>query len=164
LVTADQPTSGAFFSQLLGWTRKEVDAGRFGTYTLFQRDGQDVAGMMNPTPETPGKGSFWHSYIAVEDVDDCAKRSTALGGGVVVAPHDVPDVGRVCAVADPTGAVAHLMQPLNRNVGVREQANRNEARPFKDVPRAAPKSSAQPKRRRCLDDFKAPRMASPLGG
>ena len=28
--------------------------------------------MMNPTPETPSKGSFWHSYIAVEDVDDCA--------------------------------------------------------------------------------------------
>lgn len=28
LVTADQPTSGAFFSQLFGWARKEVDQGR----------------------------------------------------------------------------------------------------------------------------------------
>ena len=41
LVTADQPTSVAFFSQLFGWTRKEVDAGPFGTYTLFQRNGRD---------------------------------------------------------------------------------------------------------------------------
>ena len=49
LVTVDQPTSGDFFSQLFGWTRKEVDAGRFGIYTLFQKNGQDVAGMMNPT-------------------------------------------------------------------------------------------------------------------
>lgn len=46
LVTADQPTSGAFFSELFGWTRKKVDAGPFGTYTLFQMNGQDVAGMI----------------------------------------------------------------------------------------------------------------------
>ena len=114
LVTADQPTSGAFFAQLFGWTRKEVDAGPFGTYTLFRKSGQDVAGMMNPTPDTPVKGSYWHFYIAVEDVDDCAKRAHLLGGSVLVAPHDVPDVGRACVVADPTGAIAHLMQPLRQ--------------------------------------------------
>jgi predicted enzyme related to lactoylglutathione lyase len=112
LVTSDQATSGTFFSQLFGWTRKEVDAGPFGKYTLFQKDGEDVAGMMNPTAETPGKGSYWHSYIAVEEVDECAKRVPSLGGSVLVAPHDVPDVGRVCVVADPTGAITHLMQPV----------------------------------------------------
>ena len=114
LVTSDQKSSGAFFSQLFGWSCKEVDAGPFGIYTLFQRDGHDVAGMMNPTPDTPGKGSFWHSYIAVEDVELCAKRASALGGSVVVPPHDVLDVGKVCVVADPTGAMTHLMQPLKR--------------------------------------------------
>jgi len=114
LVTSDQKSSGAFFSQLFGWSCKEVDAGPFGIYTLFQLNGQDVAGMMNPTPDTPGKGSFWHSYIAIEDIELCAKRTPSLGGSVVVPPHDVPDVGRVCVVADPTGAIAHLMQPLKR--------------------------------------------------
>ena len=113
LVTPDQDTSGAFFSQLLGWTLKKVDAGEFGTYTLFQKEGEDIAGMMNPTPDTPGKGSYWHSYIAVEDVDNCAKQTAALGGTVLVAPHDVPDVGRICVVSDPTGATVHLMQPEN---------------------------------------------------
>lgn len=114
LVTHDQKSSGTFFSQLFGWTRKEVDAGPFGIYTLFQRNGRDVAGMMNPTPDTPGKGSYWHSYIAVEDVEECARQAPLLGGSVVVPPHDVPDVGRVCVVADPTGAVAYLMQPLKQ--------------------------------------------------
>ncbi len=71
LVTPDQKRSGTFFSQLFGWTRKEVDAGPFGIYTLFQINGQDVAGMMNPTPDTPGAGSYWHSYIAVEDIEEC---------------------------------------------------------------------------------------------
>lgn len=112
LVTPDQTSSGAFFSQLFGWTRKEVDAGPFGIYTLFQKDGQDVAGMMNPTSDTPGKGSYWHPYIAVENIDDCANRALSLGGRVAVPPHDVPDVGRICVVVDPTGAVAHLMEPL----------------------------------------------------
>jgi len=114
LVTADQRTSGAFFSQLFVWTRKEVDAGRFGTYTLFQKNGQDVAGMMNPTPDTPGKGSYWHAYISVDNVDECAKRAPSFGGSVLVAPHEVPDVGRVCVVADPTGAITHLMQPVRQ--------------------------------------------------
>lgn len=73
LVTPDQTRSGEFFSQLFGWRRKEVDAGPFGIYTLFQKNGQDVAGMMNPTPDTPGKESHWHFYIAVKDVEECAK-------------------------------------------------------------------------------------------
>ena len=112
LVTSDQETSGTFFSKLFGWGLKQVDAGEFGIYTLFQKEGQDIAGMMNPTSDTPGKGSYWHSYIAVEDIDDCAKQAEKLGGKVLVPPHDVPDVGRVCAVSDPTGAVVHLMQPV----------------------------------------------------
>lgn len=114
LVTTDQNSSGAFFSQLFGWTRKVVDAGPFGIYTLFQKNGEDIAGMMNPTTDTPLKKSYWHSYIAVADVDECARQAPLLGGSVVVPPHNVPDVGRICIVADPTGAIAHLMQPLKQ--------------------------------------------------
>lgn len=114
LVTPDQKSSGAFFSQLFGWTRKEVDAGQFGTYTLFQKNGKDIAGMMNPTSDTPENGSFWHAYISVENADECAKQATLLDGTVVVPPHDVPDVGRICVLADPTGAIAHLMQPVKQ--------------------------------------------------
>ena len=112
LVTPDQQLSGTFFSRLFAWERKETEAGRFGTYTLFRKDGEDVAGMMNPTPESPSRTSYWHAYFGVEDVDEMARRALRLGGRVVVPPHDVPDVGRICAVADPTGAVAHLMQPI----------------------------------------------------
>lgn len=111
LVTPDQKKSGEFFCELLGWSAKEVDAGAFGTYTLFQKEGQDVAGMMNPTPDTPFKDSYWHSYIAVDDVDNYSIQASVLGGKVLVTPHDVPDVGRICVVSDPTGAIVHLMQP-----------------------------------------------------
>ena len=114
LVTSDQDKSGTFFTELFGWTKIEVDAGEFGTYTLFKKDGNDIAGMMNPTPDTPEDGSYWHSYISVDDVDLCVERTPVLGGKVIVPPHDVHDVGRICIVEDPTGAIAHLMQPLKR--------------------------------------------------
>lgn len=112
LVTIDPKKSGAFFSELFDWDVKEIDAGKFGAYTLFQKEGKDVAGMMNPTPDTRGKGSSWHSYIAVDNLDNCAKRAFDIGGKVLVLPQDVSDVGRICIVSDPTGAITHLMQPI----------------------------------------------------
>lgn len=113
LDTHDQKKSGHFFHKLLGWTLKEVDAGEFGIYTIFQKDGEDIAGMMNPTSESPAKhSSQWQTYIAVEDVDDCAQRTIALGGKVLIPPHDVPEFGRVCLISEPTGATIPLVKPV----------------------------------------------------
>lgn len=113
LVTPDQDASGAFFCALLGWQKKTVDAGAFGAYTLFQKEGKDIAGMMNPTPDSPHERAHWHPYIAVDDVNKCAEEATRLGGRVVVPPHDVPGVGRICVVADPMGAIADVLQPVS---------------------------------------------------
>jgi uncharacterized protein len=113
LETPDQKTAAEFYNRLLGWTRREIDAGPFGTYTLFQHDGKDVAGMMNPTTDySRSRGAAWNAYIAVDDVDACASRVAQLGGRLIAPPHDVPDVGRVCMLADPTGAVILLMTPV----------------------------------------------------
>ena len=115
LVTSDQKKSGEFYSSLLGWIRRQVDAGPFGTYTLFQHDGKDVAGMMNPTIDyTRSRPPSWYAYIAVDDVDACASRVEQLGGKIIEPPGDVPGVGRVCMLADPTGAVVRLMTPARK--------------------------------------------------
>ena len=112
LVTPDQKISGQFFQALFGWDSKVVDAGEYGDYTLFQKDGKDIAGMMNPTSDTPENGAFWHAYIDVDDINHCAEQTVLLGGKVLVPPVDIPDVGRICLITDPMGAVTHLMQPL----------------------------------------------------
>jgi hypothetical protein len=112
LITPDQEKGGDFYSQLFGWERKEVDAGPYGRYTIFQRHGKDVAGMMNPTIDyTRNIGPRWYGYVAVNDIDACAARARELGGTVIAGPDDVPGVGRVCLLADPTGALVRLMQP-----------------------------------------------------
>jgi uncharacterized protein len=47
--------------------------------------------------------SHWISYVSVEDVDATAKATTAAGGKVV-APSDLPSVGRRARIGDPQGA------------------------------------------------------------
>ena len=113
VVTADQKRSGDFYCGLLGWNRKEVDAGPFGSFTLFQQNGTDVAGMMSPTTDySRSRPSWWQGFIAVADVDACASRVPELEGKIVEPPHDIPGVGRACMIADPMGAVVHLMTPV----------------------------------------------------
>jgi predicted enzyme related to lactoylglutathione lyase len=113
LETTDQKIAGDFYCRLLGWTRHQVDAGPFGGYTLFRHNDKDVAGMMNPiTDYSRSRGPTWNAYLAVDDVDECASRVTEAGGKLIVPPHDVPDVGRVCMIADPTGATILLMTPV----------------------------------------------------
>ena len=111
LITLNQQTAGDFYGQLFGWDRKEVNAGPLGTYTIFQRGGKDVAGMMNPTIDyTRNIGARWYAYIAVDDIDTCVARARELGGTLIAGPDDVPGVGRVCLLTDPTGALVRLMQ------------------------------------------------------
>jgi len=110
LVTPDQDVSGEFFSKLLGWERQEVDMGPQGTYTLFQDEGNDVAGMMNPATEfSRSRPSFWSAYIEVDDVDSYAAKVEELGGTIIAQPEDIPNVGRVCMISDPNGAPVCLM-------------------------------------------------------
>lgn len=114
LITDDQKACGDFFTGLLGWQRKEVDAGPMGTYTLFQVGGEDVAGMMNPVTEfSKGRPPFWSAYIEVDDVDACAAKAEELGGKVIAIPADIPDVGRVCMITDPSGAPVCLITPAS---------------------------------------------------
>lgn len=112
LVTSDQKASGDFFCKLLGWKRRKVDMGPMGVYTLFKDDGNDIAGMMDPlTDYSQSRPSFWSAYIQVDDVDGCAAKVEQLGGTIIAPPEDVANVGRVCMIADPTGAPVCLMAP-----------------------------------------------------
>jgi predicted enzyme related to lactoylglutathione lyase len=70
--------------------------------------------MMNPTKadyENESKPPRWNAYIAVEDIDAVASRVTELGGRVLEPVNDIPDTGKVCMIADPSGAMVLLMQP-----------------------------------------------------
>jgi hypothetical protein len=113
LVTTDQKKSGDFYCGLLGWSRMEINAGPFGVFALFQQNGKDVAGMMNPTTDySRSRPPWWQCFVAVPDVDACVSRVPQLGGTIIEPPHDIPGVGRASMIADPTGAVVQIMTPV----------------------------------------------------
>jgi predicted enzyme related to lactoylglutathione lyase len=82
-----------------------------GHYTLMKIGEDDVAGLYPlQGPQFEGVPSHWATYVAVEDADASNTRALALGAAQVLPPMDVPGVGRIAMVTDPTGANIALFQ------------------------------------------------------
>lgn len=115
LSTTDAAGARRFYAELFGWEAEEMPAGDHGTYTMFRRDGRDVAGMSEQPPDMreAGMPPVWNSYVLVEGVDDTTRRAAELGGSVVMEPMDVLDAGRMSVVGDPTGGVLCLWEAGN---------------------------------------------------
>ncbi len=110
LATTDPEACKRFFREVLGWSVRSV--GEDGRYTVWLSGDEEAGGMLKMEgPEWQGVAPHWLSYIAVDDVDAAAARVGEHGGEVKVAPFDVPNLGRVSVIADPTGAVVALMSP-----------------------------------------------------
>jgi predicted enzyme related to lactoylglutathione lyase len=70
------------------------------------------AGIMDASRYLPENiPSHWLVYFAVEDTDATVKRATATGAALQDGPSD-SDFGRVAQLADPTGAVFRIIQPV----------------------------------------------------
>lgn len=111
LMTTDPEAAAAFYRDLVGWTVHDFAGGEVD-YRLFARGETDVAGLMR-LPEgvaATGTGPGWLGYLAVDDVDEAARRVAAAGGVVHAPPRDIPGVGRFAFVADPQGAPYYVMR------------------------------------------------------
>jgi len=103
LITDDAKKAGAFYSKVFGWTGKPKPNPRV-EYTVFSKDGAEVAGMIQATPEMHLTHPYWMTYFAVEDCDASAAKVRQLGGKVQMEPTDIPEIGRFAVVTDPQGA------------------------------------------------------------
>jgi hypothetical protein len=103
LMTSDPAAAREFYGKLFGWGSKEMPMPN-GTYTTFQVGDTSVGGMMKIPDEAAGMPPMWGVYVTVRDVDSTVKQVEALGGKVMMAPWDVPGVGRMAVIQDPQGA------------------------------------------------------------
>ena len=104
LATRDTDAAARFYGELLGWTG-EVSEGATGPYTTFRRDGRLVGGMLAIAPEWGEVPPNWGVYFAVEDCAATRARATELGAKVMMPDMEVPEIGTLCVLADPQGAV-----------------------------------------------------------
>ena len=114
LTTSDSDASRAFYESLFGWT-SEVGGPEFGGYITFSLGGRTVAGGMDKRNMPDGGGDvpdLWAVYLHVEDAAATAKLAAENGGTVMLEPMEVPGLGLMGFVQDPTGAAIGLWQPL----------------------------------------------------
>lgn len=107
-----------FYTKALDFGSTTMPMGEMGDYKLLTRNGVPVAGVMG-TDEMPGIEAppHWATYIAVDDVDSRLATCIRLGATQVVAPMDVPGVGRMALIADPQGAHVWIFTPSDANCG-----------------------------------------------
>jgi len=110
LMSDDVDRARDFYTGVLGWDTEVMDVGA-GPYTVFKAGGQEVAGLMAKPPEGPASlaPTAWTSYVTVDDVDARTARVAAAGGSVLAGPMDIPTVGRMSIIQDPTGGVIGII-------------------------------------------------------
>jgi len=109
LMTTDAAGAAAFYRQVAGWGT-QVWEGSPTPYMMWTVQGTPIGGLMQ-LGSTAGAVPFWLGYVAVPDVDASAKQAEALGGKVLSAPRDIPEVGRFAVIADPQGAAIAIFTP-----------------------------------------------------
>ncbi|WP_415906228.1 VOC family protein [Neptuniibacter sp. QD72_48] len=107
-MTDDVEAATTYYEKVIGWEVERVDMGDM-IYRVLKVDGNPVGGIMPKLPESEGVPNHWGTYITVDDVDATLALAEANGGKAIYPPMDVPDVGRMCAIMDNTGAVVSVI-------------------------------------------------------
>jgi predicted enzyme related to lactoylglutathione lyase len=99
-----------FYHGLLDWELVAMEAGEDFTYTTAMVEGAPFAGIWKAEgvfpPQVP---SFWQSYLGVLDIDAAVAKVPELGGDIIREPWD-SEFGRMCIIADSTGATVTLCE------------------------------------------------------
>jgi uncharacterized protein len=104
LITTDADAATKFYVGLFGWQTETWPMGDV-TYTVLKNGDVGIAGLMPQPKEMAGAPPSWTAYFAVNDCDATVKKAEKLGGKVLFAPTDIPNVGRFSTLADPQGAI-----------------------------------------------------------
>lgn len=109
LVTPDLSAAEHFYGTLFGWRFHDIalPGVRYAVATL---DGQIVAGLAQLPLPPDGRRPAWLNFIATADTDTTTRLAVKQGAKVLVAPRNVPDLGRVAILVDPQGAAFAILQ------------------------------------------------------
>ena len=107
LLATDWERAFAFYAELFGWQKADVDIGAMGAYQLFSTGGQTIGGMFTKPPTVPVP--FWLYYFNVGDIDLAMKRVKAGGGAILNGPIEVPGDRWIVQCTDPQGAIFALV-------------------------------------------------------
>lgn len=110
--TKDGKTSGAFYEKLFGWHITHDDK---MNYTMFDPH-EGPGGGFSPVEMGATVGEVL-IYVNSEDIEADLKQAVALGGTLVRAKDEIPDIGWFGMFKDPTGNTIALYTAMNPQQG-----------------------------------------------
>ncbi|MEA3081720.1 MAG: uncharacterized protein QOD54_1388 [Sphingomonadales bacterium] len=116
LLTTDIAGAKSFYDKVVGWNIESQSQFPNDYRMIGRSDGKFAGGAMQLNEEMKQHGArpTWLAYIHVPDVDAQVAAIEGDGGKVMMPPFDIPGVGRVAMVTDPSGAPFYVMKPLPR--------------------------------------------------
>lgn len=112
LLTRDVAAAQRFYAEVFGWSFEISHAGGESPYIVAFLDGRPVAGIYDiSAARFDGMPAHWFAYIAADDADDALADAVAAGAKPIREVFEVPDIGRIALLTDPTGAAIGFFEP-----------------------------------------------------
>lgn len=111
LNTRDPEAARDFYGETLGWSFDSMPMATGGEYIVAKIGDRMVGGIFDIRGHAGMEDvpPHWFAYIEVDDVDARVAAAQQAGATLMRDIFDVPGVGRIAIVRDPTGAVAGWM-------------------------------------------------------
>lgn len=95
-----------FYTRVFGWTVQGM--GEIPVFGTGPRPEDGVADLQLAQGMPPS----WATYVVVETIEAARARAERLGATAVVPLIEIPNIGRIAFIADPTGGHIGLYQPV----------------------------------------------------
>jgi predicted enzyme related to lactoylglutathione lyase len=117
LMTTDADAACRYYGDLVGWQVEDSGLADMD-YRILNAGDAPIGGVMQLSEEMMRGGAQpgWFAYIEVDDVDATVESVKADGGGVMVPPNDIPNVGRFAMITDPQGISIYVMHSTSADV------------------------------------------------
>jgi predicted enzyme related to lactoylglutathione lyase len=107
LNTPDLAKAKEFYGSLFGWEFSDMPAGPGMVYSTFKPDSGPGGGMMSMSDAKPG----WLAYVGVDEIKSASEKARSLGATIFVESQEIPNVGWMTIMNDPTGCMIAIFQP-----------------------------------------------------
>jgi uncharacterized protein len=108
LNTTDVEKAKAFYGRLFEWKLEDVPMEGMN-YTMIDV-GKGTGGGIMKHP-VPGAPSAWLAYVQVDDIAAATAKARSLGANIMRDVTEVPGMGWLSILIDPTGAALGLWKP-----------------------------------------------------
>ena len=108
--TRDADAAARFYEAVFGVEVDQRPMGEQAAYGVIKVDGRGVAGIFTLDERLAEVPPNWSPVFTVANTDETVAKATELGGEALMPGMDIPEVGRLAVLRDPTGAVFQVLQ------------------------------------------------------